>query len=245
MNLSVFQIVNYTLILALLVLFTRYLWIVFFSGDRRPVQWTFFVKSGAVSPVIKQMKRRYPDKIRFYNWWIQVERLKSQKVEGAFVELGVYKGESARILHHLDPARRFHLFDTFTGFEARDLVVETGQAATYTPDNFADTDIAMVLKRIEGNQNVILHPGYFPDTASGFNEPVALVSMDADLFNPTSAGLGLFYPLLTPGGVIMVHDYNHKWPGIIKAVDDFVQTIPESLILLPDIDGTAMIIRNK
>ena len=48
-----------------------------------------------------------------------------------------------------------------------------------------------------------------------------------------------------PGGVILVHDYNYRWPGVVKAVDDFVQTIPENMVLLPDINGTAMIIRNK
>jgi O-methyltransferase len=69
--------------------------------------------------------------------------------------------------------------------------------------------------------------------------------MDADLYNPTRSGLEFFYPLLSPGGIIMVHDYNYKWPGIIKAVDDFIKTIPENMFLLSDINGTAMIIRNK
>jgi O-methyltransferase len=69
--------------------------------------------------------------------------------------------------------------------------------------------------------------------------------MDADLYNPTRAGLELFYPLLSPGGVMMVHDYNHKWPGITRAVDDFAGKIPENLVILPDTNGTVMIIRNK
>jgi O-methyltransferase len=191
------------------------------------------------------MRSQYPDKMRFYIWWFQVERLRLEQVPGAFAELGVYKGDSAKVLHHLDPTRRFHLFDTFTGFTARDLHTETGEAATYTTDNFADTDIPSVLKNIGGNHQIIVHPGYFPETAAGFNEPLALVCMDADLYNPTKAGLELFYPLMSPGGVIMVHDYNHKWPGIIKAVDEFVKGIPESIVLMPDINGTAVIIRNK
>ena len=31
----------------------------------------------------------------------------------------------------------------------------------------------------------------------------------------------------------------------MKAVNEFMKTIPESLVLLPDRDGTVMIIRNK
>jgi O-methyltransferase len=203
------------------------------------------VKNGSVGPALKKLKRGYPDKARFFNWWFQIGRLKQDKVPGVFVELGVYKGDSARVIHLMDPSRPFHLFDTFSGFAAGDLTVETGEAATYTPENFADTNVPSVLKRINGNRNIIIHPGYFPDTAVGFKEKVAMVSMDADLYNPTRAGLELFYPLLSPGGVIMVHDYNHKWPGITKAVDDFTRNIPENLVILPDTFGTVMIIRNK
>ncbi|MFZ4522642.1 MAG: TylF/MycF/NovP-related O-methyltransferase [Bacteroidales bacterium] len=245
MNLSVFHIVNYTLIFALAVIFARYLWIVFVIRDDQPAEWLFAVKSGMIASGLKRMKRSYPDKVRFFNWWFQIERLKREQVPGVFVELGVYKGDSARIIHHIAPDRQFHLFDTFSGFSAKDLLSETGEAATYTPDNFADTSIQSVLKRIDGNSNISIHEGYFPDSACGFHEQVAMVNMDADLYNPTKAGLEHFYHLLAPGGVIIVHDYNHKWPGIVKAVDEFARTIPESPILLPDINGTVMIIRNK
>ena len=40
-------------------------------------------------------------------------------------------------------------------------------------------------------------------------------------------------------------DYNNKWPGLVRAVDEFVNTIPENLVLFPDRDSTVMIIRNK
>jgi O-methyltransferase len=245
MNLSLFHIANYTLILILLILFIRYIWIVYFSRDRQPVEWTNAVKSGRISSGLKRMKRAYPDKVRFLNWWLQVERLNRDRVPGVFVELGVYKGESAKVIHLLDSGRPFHLFDTFSGFTDKDLSVETGEAATYTRENFKDTSIEEVIKKIAGNHNIIIHKGYFPESARDFHEQVALVNMDADLFNPTKAGLEFFYPLLAPGGVILVHDYTYKWPGIIKAVDEFLSTIPENITLLPDIDGTAVIIRNK
>jgi len=46
------------------------------------------------------------------------------------------------------------------------------------------------------------------------------------------------------GGVIIVHDYNHNWEGIPKAIDEFMVTIPESLIELSDWQGSAMIVKN-
>jgi O-methyltransferase len=182
----------------------------------------------------------------FFNWWLQVERLKAWQVAGAFAELGVYKGESARIIHHMDPDRRFHLFDTFEGFRPDDLEAERGEAATYSTNNFADTSIPTVVRFIEGNRNILIHAGYFPGSASEvFHERFALVNIDADLYNPTRAGLEFFYPRLSPGGVILVHDYNFKWEGVIEAVNDFCKTIPENPSLLPDRECTVIIIRNK
>jgi O-methyltransferase len=245
MNFSLFQIVNYLLILALLLLFLRYVWVYYINRNTRPVEWLHAIKTGRIPQRLKKLERNYPDKARFFTWWLQVERLRKEKVPGVFAEMGVYKGASAAVIHQMDPSRPFHLFDTFSGFTAGDLKTETGEAATYTPDNFADTDMESVLKKIAGNNNIYVHQGYFPTTAEGFNEKVALVNMDADLYTPTRAGLELFYPLLSPGGVMLIHDYNYKWSGILKAVDEFLLTIPENLVHLPDIDGTVMIIRNK
>ena len=244
-NLTIFQIVNYSLLLVFLILFIRYLWIVYMIKDDEPIEWRYAMKNRRIFLKLKQIKKGYPDKVRFFNWWFQVDRLKRDRVQGVFVELGVYKGDSARVIHHLDPDRPFHLFDTFSGFAASDLDLETGEAATYSPADFADTTIQSVLAKIGDGHNIIIHQGYFPGSARDFREQVALVNMDADLYNPTKSGLEFFYPLLSPGGIILVHDYNHKWPGIIKAVDEFIKTIPENLVLLPDVNGTVMIIRNK
>ena len=99
---------------------------------------------------------------------------------------------------------------------------------------------------IRGNDNLHYKPGFFPDTVQGLeNERFALVNIDADLYAPTIEALRFFYPRLMDGAVIIVHDYNHNWKGIQKAVDEFMPTIPESLIELADWQGSAMIIKNS
>jgi len=246
MQIPVFQILNYTLILVVLILFIRYLWDMFFDREYQPAAWQVAKKTGRLSRQVVQMERHFPDKVRFFNWWFQIERLTREKIPGDFAELGVYKGESARILHHMDPGRKLHLFDTFEGFNRKDLRKETGAAATYTENDFADTNILRVIKRIKGNANLVIHKGYFPETVSGLeHERFALVNIDCDLYNPTRAGLEFFYPRLTPGGVILIHDYNPKWQGVVEAVDEFMRQIPEPLMILPDMEGTVMIIRGK
>jgi len=246
MNTQLFHILNLVIILVVFAFLVRYAWDIFFSDKYSPVSWQHAKKSGTINDKLVSLEKKYPDKVRFFNFWFQVERLKKDKIPGAFAEAGVYKGDSAKILHQMDTGRSFHLFDTFSGFEARDLVYETGEAATYATDNFADTSVVKVLKNIEGNDNILIHAGYFPDTTLDLQDEIfALVNLDLDLYIPTKAALEFFYPRLSPGGLIIIHDYNPKWEGICKAVDEFLTGKPESLVVIPDTDGSCMIIRNS
>jgi O-methyltransferase len=244
-NLSLIPVITLIVLMIILVIIFKYLYHYFINPDV-PLEWTCAVKEGRISKELNKLKRRYPDKTRFYTWWLQNERLKADKIPGAYAEVGVYKGDSAAILHAMDPDREFYLFDTFMGFPASDLEGETGEAAAYTTDNFADSDTEHLLSRFENKDKIHLQKGYFPDTSEGLEEKrFALVNLDADLYKPTKAALEFFYPRLSPGGVIFVHDYNQKWEGIKTAVSEFAQKIPESFVTAPDTEGTVMIVRNK
>ena len=245
MPITLFQIINLIIILVVLVFLARYVWSILFDKNYQPAEWQHALKEGVVPQKLNRAEKAYADKVRFFNWWFQAERIRKEKIPGDFAELGVYKGESAAILHLMAPERKLHLFDTFDGFSSRDLELEMGEAAKYTTSNFADTNMEKVRNTIDGNENIIFHPGYFPDTAIGLGEELfAFVNMDADLYNPTAAGLEYFYGRLSPGGVIIIHDYTNKWEGIQRAVDEFVRRVPESLIPVPDMDGTVMIVKS-
>ena len=177
---------------------------------------------------------------------IQVERLRKSSIVGSFAELGVHTGVTARAIHYMDRKRQFYLFDTFQGFSSRDLTQESQTDDRFSTETFANTSVAHVKDFIKGNNNLIFRPGFFPDTAKGLeNEKFALVNIDADLYAPTIEALKFFYPRLVVEGVIIVHDYNHDWNGIRKALNEFLPTIPESLIEIPDWQGSAMIIKNS
>ena len=244
MDLSLFQLANFILVALLIFLIVRFFWVTIFHPFNQPAAWEEAKREKRLPPFLVRMGRLYPDKIRFYTWWLQTERLHRDKVPGAFAELGVYKGDSARLLHQMDSTRKLYLFDTFEGFPETDLEGETGKAASYTTLNFADTSVSKVLRRINGNDLVKILPGYFPDSAAPASEErFALVNIDVDLYKPTKAGLEFFYPRINRGGVLLVHDYNRKWPGVIKAVDEFLSTIPEIPFLIPDRDGTVVILK--
>jgi O-methyltransferase len=241
-----FQYATIALIAVVVILMVRYLVLSMKEKSYFPEQWLHMLKKKKISETLVNIEKYYNDKVRFYNFWFQIERLKKENVQGSFAELGVYKGETAKIIHAMDNSRKLHLFDTFEGFKKDDLKEETGEAATYSTKNFADTNEKKVIEYIKGNNNIILHKGHFPETAKGLeNEKFALVNIDADLYNPIKDGCHFFYPRLSPGGVIIIHDYNHKWEGAVKAVNEFAKTIPENFIELPDMHGTVMIIKNR
>ena len=243
---TVFMFVNILVGIVLLFLLARFAWNMWFSTAFYPVEWTRAEREHKISPALKRLSRRYPDKTRFFAWWLQVDRLEKERIPGDFAEVGVYKGDSAAVLHHMDPQRRFHLFDTFEGFPDQDLKHEKGESASYTTHHFADTGASSVLKKIGGNGNILVHAGYFPETANeAANTLFALVNLDADLYLPTKAALDFFYERLSPGGVIFIHDHNHRWEGIRRAVDEFSFETGEVPVLFPDPDSTAVIVKRK
>ncbi|MBV9249343.1 MAG: class I SAM-dependent methyltransferase [Acetobacteraceae bacterium] len=164
------------------------------------------------------------------------------EVPGALAELGVWRGNSAKLMHELAPDRRLYLFDTFAGFDARD-VTETAHLA-----HFRDTSAEAVRAFLGKSRNITVVPGRFPDTAGKVpaDERFAFVHLDCDLEAPIRAALAFFYPRMSPGGIVAVHDYeNPRWPGVHRAVDEFLADKPESVIRIPDRAGTAAFAKVK
>jgi O-methyltransferase len=211
----------------------------------KPWQWEQAVKNKQIDQSLIEIEKSYRDKVRFYTLWFQIERLKSLNIPGAFAELGVYKGETARMFHAMDSSREIFLFDTFDGFNEADLKQEDSKDSKYSTRNFSDTSLESVKKLFAHTNSVHFLPGYFPETTVGLKEQqYAFVHLDADLYLPTSKALSYFYPRLSPGGVIIIHDYNHTWNGVTQAVDEFAKSIPEQLIPIADWQGSVMLVKN-
>lgn len=172
------------------------------------------------------------------------DRITENGIEGALAELGTYRGDFAWQLNERFPDRKLYLFDTFDGFDERDIRVErqvgSSRAAAHDFSNTRDRD---VLARMPYEDQVVIRKGFFPETAQGLEERFALVSIDVDLYAPTLAGLEYFCPRLVKGGAILLHDYNSlQFDGVRKAVEEYERRhgmLP--LIPLSDLHGTAVI----
>lgn len=243
---GVYNLSNIILIVLLVGFSAYYLWDWFRGNHRKAVAWVEANKKGQVPEPVQKAYAAYPDKERFLVFWLQIQQLEKRQLKGDFAELGVYRGETAALLRALAPDRELHLFDTFCGFRQDDLVNESGEAASYTPANFADTSVSFVQNRLGYSNKIHYHEGNFKEVSEKLTEmQYALVSIDVDLQKPTADGLAYFYPRLQPGGVLIIHDYNPKWPGLMEAVDAFLHSIPESAAFMPDMNGSVVIVKNK
>jgi len=178
---------------------------------------------------------------RLYAIVLNVRQLMEEHVPGDMAELGVFRGNSAAVLAHYARlhGRRVSLFDTFEGFDKRDLVGEDKSKQM----EFADTSLNMV-RQLVGDASVRYVQGRFPESVPpDLNEwRFCLAHIDCDLYDPAKAGLEFFYHRLAPGGLLIVHDYaNPYWTGIKRAVDEFCLGIPERPVVLADKSGTVMI----
>lgn len=165
-------------------------------------------------------------------------------IKGDIAELGVYKGHTAKLIHHYAPDKTLHLYDTFQGFDSRDVAGEQTVSDRKPPRNhFSDTSVEGVLRYVNPMNGLVhIHPGVFPESIpeSEHDLRYCFVHLDADLYAPIMAGLEYFYPRIEPGGFVLIHDFN-AWPGARKAVSEFFERRPEIPIPMPDKSGSALV----
>jgi len=182
---------------------------------------------------------------RLYLLLLNIARVIREKIPGDMAEIGVYQGNTARILAEAarSNGRRLYLFDTFAGFHSRDL---RGPDQAGVPGHFGDTSLEKV-KAFVGTLGVEYIVGHFPDSLAQHSMPerFSIVHLDCDLHDPMLAGLTFFYPRLSPGGLLILHDYSSgHWTGGCQAIDAFMADKPERLVLMPDKSGTAIMIKS-
>lgn len=171
--------------------------------------------------------------------------VRDRNIGGAIAELGVYRGDFAVEMSRLFPDRALYLFDTFAGFDPRDVTVEgEGKFSRAEVGAFADTSVDAVRQRLPHPDRAVFRVGYFPETATGIEDTFAVVSLDADLYKPLYDGLLYFYPRLTHGGYLIIHDYNNsRFSGAKHAVRRFCEEHRVFVVPLSDLHGTGIIVK--
>lgn len=150
----------------------------------------------------------------------------TRKVPGDLAEVGVAYGASAKLISKHAGDRTLHLFDTFEGLPD----VGEKDSAKFSAGQFR-SDLDSVKSFLSGS-NVKFYKGMFPGTS----EPVkdkkfSFIHVDVDLYEGTLAALEFFYPRMSPGAIMISHDYVSA-DGVNAAFQEFFADKPEPVIEL-------------
>ena len=174
----------------------------------------------------------------------RVRSLERSGVPGVIIEAGTALGGSAVVLAAAKaPTRPLHVYDVFDMIpppgdrDGKDVwdryeIITTGGAEGFAGDTYYGyqrdlrSKVAQAFVEfgfpLETNA-VSLHEGLFEDTLHP-DQPVALAHIDGDWYSSVRTCLDRIWPVLVPGGVLVIDDYG-SWSGATDAVDDFLCTI--------------------
>lgn len=181
-------------------------------------------------------------------------------IEGNIVECGVWRGGSMMAvikalqnLHHHE--KSLYLYDTYDGMSAPTDADESKDghgAATLLQKNKKTKEDTLwayaTLEDVQKNVYSLHYPqekiafikGKVEDTIpQQMPGKISLLRLDTDWYESTKHELNHLFPLLSPGGVIIIDDYGH-WKGAKKAVDEYIKE-NNIQILLNRIDYTGRI----
>ena len=169
------------------------------------------------------------------NTWLASYAKLHQGTKASVAEGGVFRGEFAKFINKAFPDSKLYLFDTFEGFDSRDVEYESkNYSFGLNAHEFSNTSIDLVMSKMEHPENVILRKGFFPETATGIDDRFLFVHLDFDLYLPILEGLRFFYPKMIEGSVILIHDYyNIGLPGVKDAIEDYEKEIGRTIYKLP------------
>jgi O-methyltransferase len=171
-----------------------------------------------------------------------VKYVAANRIDGALVECGVWRGGSSMLAAHTllelgETGRDLYLFDTFEGMSAptqRDVmfdgtearrVLETATRSEAEDNYWCYASVEAVRKNMLSTgypaERIHLVKGKVEDTIPGqAPERIALLRLDTDWYESTRHELEQLYPRLAPHGVLIIDDYGH-WQGAREAVDEY------------------------
>ncbi len=170
------------------------------------------------------------------------------KLQGDFVECGVHTGIlSGAIAQWLDfaahPSKRFYLFDTWNGIPEEQISpAERLRGVARMNRKYQDGDevYATVARKFSKYNNIIITRGMVPDTLGviGSDRSVAFISIDMNVVQAEMEAIGLLWPCLLEGGIVLIDDYG--WSAHIeqkKAWDAFAELVGHTILQLPTGQG--------
>lgn len=131
----------------------------------------------------KPIPTNHFDYIRLSALELAAQEINTRNLKGNVAELGVCTGGFAKFINTYFPNRLLYLFDTFKGFDKRDVTIEQQKDFSTGSQDFSNTSIESVLKIMPYREKCIPKKGYFPESAANVEDIFVFVSIDTDLIH--------------------------------------------------------------
>lgn len=148
-------------------------------------------------------------------------------LDGDFVELGCYKGDTSLLLAELlrGTSKRLYLYDSFEGLPAKTAADCSDIGRDFKQGALDTTKRELKMRFLRANLPVpVIKKAWFEDLDPVTDLPtrIAFAFLDGDFYNSIKTSLALVTPKLVPGAIMIVHDYfNPALPGVAEAVDEW------------------------
>lgn len=236
--------INIVIINVIVLVALSYYWSFWTHRLFKPWLWQERRRSKLLPGGVEAAERASRDKVRYYAHFFALEQLERQEVPGGIALLGLEQTQPMTLCQALCPARPFTVV---APFEASQVTLRhencQGEVSEETLNvDFVPLDDAQRL--FVQRPGCQLVQGRVDDNLQQVLGPLAFVGFDLVEHDTVLAALRHVYPLLQPGGILFVHAYNHSWPGVTAAVNEFQASIPERFLPLPDQYGSVALIKN-
>ena len=151
-----------------------------------------------------------------------------EKIDGAFVECGVWKGGSVMAmvltLKEMGEVREIYLYDTFSGMSAPSDIDGDAALKLFSKNRTSESTSKWLCSPIEEVEKNVFDTGYpkekchfikgrVEDTIpKTIPQKIALLRLDTDFYESTKHELIHLFPRLSSKGVIIIDDYG-IWQG--------------------------------
>lgn len=155
----------------------------------------------------------------------------TKDIAGDIVEVGVGYGHTTvflnRIINEWSSEKKYICIDTFFGFENRDISFERESRGKKQEDYSA----FKVNKKKWFDETMRINyinrvTSYEADASTfTFSGPISFCLLDVDIYLPTKNVLEKIWPLMSKGGIIVIHDCkpNTNFDGSLQAYTEFIE----------------------
>ena len=234
-----------------------YFWSFWTHKVFKPWGWLEMHKRRLIPKRVEHDERRCKDRVRYYTVFFCLEQVERYGVGGELVVLGADDVSLVALLREVSPERTVRVVGPM---EATSVTVRRENCQGEVSEETVQLDFAAE-KEVRGvlggdaSRGIVVKgsvsecvsecvSGGVSGGVSGLGGCIALALIDSVDYDELLSALGAVYSRLSPGGMMIVHSYNHDWEAVRRAVDVFSAGVKERFVPVADMYGSVVLAKS-